>query len=86
MDNMTTQSTTQVAFNIPSNEHNQTTAMESQGPLPGGPLRKGLDYLTRALERRIDRQVLAAQARASESSPISDSDLDSDMSEKPRYM
>lgn len=33
---------------------------------PGGVLKKGLDCLTRIIERKVDRQVLAAQLRAND--------------------
>jgi hypothetical protein len=54
------------------------TMIDSQNTMAGGCFKKSLDRLTRVLERKVDRQVMAAQIRAYENT--------SDLSEKPRYM
>ncbi|KAF1916533.1 hypothetical protein BDU57DRAFT_516705 [Ampelomyces quisqualis] len=49
--------------NIPAMVDNKTTRLN-------GPLKRGLDGLTQVLERRIDRQILQAQIRAYDHSPV----------------
>lgn len=57
-----------------TNNHNVTVIHNA---MVGGSFRKGLDRLTRVLERKVDNQVMNAQIRAY--------DTPSNLNEKPRY-
>jgi hypothetical protein len=61
-----------------NDEKNNLAMVDKKITVAGGSLKKGLDRLTQVLERRIDRQVLQAQIRAYDHSPV--------LSEKSRYM
>jgi hypothetical protein len=54
---------------VSNNEQSDPAAIASKDKVAGGNLRKGLDRLVKVLERRVDRQVLAAQIRAYQSPP-----------------
>jgi hypothetical protein len=61
-----------------TNQHNFPTTADSKGAIAGSNFAKGLERLTRVLERRVDRQIMTAQIRAY--------DCPADLLEKPRYM
>lgn len=52
---------------VSNNEQSDPAAVASKDIVAGGNLRKGLDRLVKVLERRVDRQVMAAQIRAYQS-------------------
>jgi hypothetical protein len=56
-----------VSFSTPKYEHAYPTAASSKDTGAGGSLKRGLDRLSRVLERRVDRQIMNAQIRAYDS-------------------
>jgi hypothetical protein len=57
-----------MSASAPNYEQVYPTAADNKGTVAGGSLKKGLDRLTRVLERRVDRQIMTAQIRAYDNS------------------
>jgi hypothetical protein len=55
-----------------SDEHHDLTPVEAHRPVVGGRLNKGLNRLVKVLERRVDRQIMAAQIQAYDNSSETD--------------
>lgn len=55
---------------VSGHERSLSTLANGKQPVVGGSLRKGMDRLVRVIERRVDRQILAAQIRAYDSSSV----------------
>jgi hypothetical protein len=66
-----------MSASAPNYDHISPTTTDNKDAAAGGFLAKGLNRLTRVLERRIDRQIMAAQIRAYDNSEA--------VSEKARY-
>lgn len=52
-------------------ERSLSSLANGKQPVVGGSLRKGMDRLVKVIERRVDRQILAAQIRAYDTSSVS---------------
>jgi hypothetical protein len=52
----------------PNNDYHNQTLLEARRPIIAGRLNKGLNRLVKVLERRVDRQIMAAQIRAYDNS------------------
>jgi hypothetical protein len=61
-----------------TNETSYPTVTDNKDAIAGSSFAKGLNRLTRVLERKVDRQIMVAQIRAY--------DYPADMLEKTRYM
>jgi hypothetical protein len=55
-----------VSVSTPSRAHVYSASANSKDAGTGGSLKRGLDRLTRVLERRIDHQIMTAQIRAND--------------------
>lgn len=67
-----------MSTSLPTNELSYPAISDNKDAIAGGNLMKGLNRLTRILERKVDRQIMTAQIRAY--------DCPSESFEKPRYM
>jgi hypothetical protein len=59
-----------MSSSTPKYEDAHPTTTNDKIPTAGGSLKKGLDHLTRVLERRVDRQIMDAQIRAYNNSEV----------------
>jgi DNA polymerase III sliding clamp (beta) subunit (PCNA family) len=59
----------------PNYEQVYPTEADNKGTIAGGSLKKGLDRLTRVLERRVDRQIMTAQIRAYDNSEVDSNEI-----------
>lgn len=54
----------------PEDQRSLSNQVNAERPIIGGSFRKGVEKLVKAIERRVDQQVLSAQIRAYDTSPV----------------
>jgi hypothetical protein len=59
-----------MSTSAPKYEDAYPTTINNKKPVAGGSLQKGLDYLTKVMERKVDRQVMNAQIRSYDQSEV----------------